>query len=225
MRVPLPGGNDRMLAADGVSVMSTRIQSQSITHRMATVLVGLAIALSFVGVAVHQAPPAQAAVKVGPLDQFRHLKPWCERQMMGRHDSRQRQSGQSMECLHVEVSDSGVLPHCRYRHERGLPELLRRPHLGQAQQSGMGVVLGVLAKLKIPQWTSTRLVSDRQPGQRSSKRSAPAPSSEKFNLRPFSVGRSMFVPTGFIGIRSPVLPSSDQTSPDPLVSYGVSHPT
>ena len=27
------------------------------------------------------APPAYAAVKVGPVDQFQHLKPWCERQM------------------------------------------------------------------------------------------------------------------------------------------------
>lgn len=27
------------------------------------------------------AAPAYAAVKVGPIDQFQHLKPWCERQM------------------------------------------------------------------------------------------------------------------------------------------------
>lgn len=31
--------------------------------------------------ALGQAPPAYAAVRVGPFDQFEHLKPWCERQM------------------------------------------------------------------------------------------------------------------------------------------------
>ncbi|OMB99993.1 hypothetical protein A5746_12990 [Mycolicibacterium conceptionense] len=28
-----------------------------------------------------QAAPAFAAVKVGPIDQLRHIKPWCEQQM------------------------------------------------------------------------------------------------------------------------------------------------
>lgn len=47
----------------------------------ATILLAMAIALSLTGVSLHQAAPAHAAVKVGPIDQFRHLKPWCERQM------------------------------------------------------------------------------------------------------------------------------------------------
>lgn len=57
------------------------IENRRISRRIATFLLGLAIALSFVGTSVQQAAPAYAAVKVGPIDQMRHLKPWCERQL------------------------------------------------------------------------------------------------------------------------------------------------
>lgn len=56
-------------------------KNRTVHRRIATLLLGLAIALSFIGGSVYQAPPAHAAAKVGPIDQFRHLKPWCERQM------------------------------------------------------------------------------------------------------------------------------------------------
>lgn len=44
-------------------------------------LIGLAIAASVAGGALVEATPTHAAAKVGPVDQFRYLKPWCERQM------------------------------------------------------------------------------------------------------------------------------------------------
>jgi hypothetical protein len=50
-------------------------------HRVKRLVIGLAIAASVASGALVEAAPAHAAVNVGPVDQFRHLKPWCERQM------------------------------------------------------------------------------------------------------------------------------------------------
>jgi hypothetical protein len=55
-----------------------RPPSASAAHRVA---VGAAVAFSVVSVALGQAAPAHAAVRVGPIDQVQQLKPWCERQM------------------------------------------------------------------------------------------------------------------------------------------------
>ena len=49
--------------------------------RVKRLLIGLTIAASVAGAALGQAAPANAAVKLGPIDQFQHLKPWCEQQM------------------------------------------------------------------------------------------------------------------------------------------------
>jgi len=41
----------------------------------------LTTAVTVVSAALGQAVPAHAAARVGSIDQFRHLKPWCESQM------------------------------------------------------------------------------------------------------------------------------------------------
>lgn len=48
---------------------------------LAKLLVAVVITISGVGVSIGYAAPAHAAVEVGPVDQFQHLKPLCERQM------------------------------------------------------------------------------------------------------------------------------------------------
>lgn len=63
--------------------------STSPRHKHHTASFGLAkrlfiaavTAASVTAAGLGAAAPAYAAVKVGPIDQFQHLKPWCERQM------------------------------------------------------------------------------------------------------------------------------------------------
>src|ERR1700694_6019803 len=54
-----------------------------------------------------------------------------------------------MERLQLEVPGRRVLPGSRNRHERGLPELLRRQHLRPHEQPRLGLVVGMLAELSL----------------------------------------------------------------------------
>ncbi|MGA5541363.1 hypothetical protein ACPCIR_05875 [Mycobacterium sp. NPDC051198] len=67
--------NNSSISAGG----STRANRPRRTAK--SLFTALAVAGALTTGTVTAAPPAFAAVKVGPIDQFRHIKPWCEQQM------------------------------------------------------------------------------------------------------------------------------------------------